>query len=71
MEPPQAAPKGEGERERTESTVWRRGDLASKRSDEYGKVTHLSVILSTKKLRLDLFYRSVVAVSFWARCPLG
>ncbi len=39
------------------TAVWRRRDLASKRSDEYGKVTHFSVALSTKKLYLDLFYR--------------
>ncbi len=32
-------------------------DLASKRSDEQGKATHLNVVLSTKKLSLDLFYR--------------
>jgi len=51
------------------TAVWRRRDLASKRSDEYGKVTHFSVVLSTKKLRLDLFYRSAVAVSFHGTAP--
>ncbi len=65
MEPPQADPKGEGERERIESTAWRRRDLVSERPDGYRKVTHLSVVLSTKKLRLDLLYRYVGIPPAW------
>ena len=49
MESPKAIPQGEGERERTESTV---------RMNK-GKPTHFDVAVNTKKLHLDLFYRCV------------